>query len=72
MTNSAECIVQKIDYRVPNSTRPSIIWVTFSDRNIGHNHCKKYSHLYTAKIKQSWVPILELSHGSLKSLNVVR
>ena len=61
MTNSAECIVQKIDYRVPNSTRPSIIWVTFSDRNIGHNHCKKYSHLYTADIKQSWVPILEIT-----------
>ena len=31
MTNSAECLVQKIDYRVPNSTRPSIKWVTFSD-----------------------------------------
>ena len=27
LTNGAECIVENIDYRVENSTRPSIIWV---------------------------------------------
>ena len=29
MTNGAECIVEKKDYRVTNSNRPSIIWVSF-------------------------------------------
>ena len=27
MTNGAECLIEKIDYRVRDSTRPSIIWV---------------------------------------------
>ena len=29
MTNGAECIREKIDYRVINSNGPSIIWVSF-------------------------------------------
>ena len=31
MTNGAECIIKKIDYRVPGSSRPSIIWVLFQE-----------------------------------------
>ena len=31
MTNGAECIIKKIDYRVPGSLRPSIIWVLFQE-----------------------------------------
>ena len=27
LTNGAECVIENIDYRVDNSTRPSIIWV---------------------------------------------
>jgi len=34
MTNGAECIIQKIDYRVENSTRPSIIWISFSEHRL--------------------------------------
>lgn len=29
LTNGAECMVESIDYRIDNSTRPSIIWVSF-------------------------------------------
>lgn len=37
LKNGAECVVQDIDYRVTQSQRPSIIWVTFSDASIGKN-----------------------------------
>ena len=40
MANGAECIVEKIDYRVTNSNRPSIIWVSFPQNNIGKSHRK--------------------------------
>ena len=29
LTNGTECVLEKIDYRVENSDRPSIIWVSF-------------------------------------------
>ena len=41
MTNGAECIIKKIDYRVPGSSRPSIIWVLFQEQHIGNNHRKE-------------------------------
>ena len=44
-TNGAECIVEKIDYRVTNSNRPSTIWVSFPQTNIGKSHRKEYAHL---------------------------
>ena len=47
MTNGAECIIEKIDYRIVNSNRPSIIWVSFPQTNIGKNHRKEYAHLFT-------------------------
>ena len=34
MTNGAECIIKKVDYRVPRSLRPSIIWVLFQEEHI--------------------------------------
>ena len=44
MTNGAECTVKKIDYRVADSTRPSIVWVVFQDTNIGRHWEREYSH----------------------------
>jgi len=61
LTNGAECIIQKIDYRVENSTRPSIIWASFSEKDIGHKYRKEYSHLYNNSIDKSWTPVLEIS-----------
>jgi len=61
MTNGAECTVEKIDYRVPDSTRPSIVWVMFKDPNIGHHWRREYSHLYNVQIQNTWTPILEIT-----------
>ena len=61
MTNGAECIVEKIDYRVTNSNRPSIIWVSFPQTNIGKSHRKEYAHLYTNNEDKTWTPILEIT-----------
>ena len=61
MTNAAECIIKKVDYRVPDSTRPSIIWVLFQEEHIGKDYRKEYSHLYNQSIDRHWVPILEVT-----------
>lgn len=61
MTNGAECIIEKIDYRVINSNRPSIIWVSFPQTNIGKNHRKEYAHLFTNNKDKTWTPILEIT-----------
>ncbi|XP_078342943.1 uncharacterized protein LOC144628684 [Oculina patagonica] len=61
MTNGAECTVEKIDYRVPDSTRPSIIWVLFRDPHIGRHFRREYAHLYDVQIQSTWTPILEIT-----------
>lgn len=61
MTNGAECMVEKIDYRVTNSNRPSIIWVSFPQTNIGKSHRKEYAHLYANNEHKTWTPILEIT-----------
>ena len=41
MTNGADCIIKKVDYRVAGSTRPSsIIWVLFQEEHIGKDYRK--------------------------------
>ena len=35
LSNGTDCVVKNIDYRVENSTRPSIIWVLFPNDDIG-------------------------------------
>jgi len=61
LTNGAECIVENIDYRVENSTRPSIIWVSFPYLEIGKKWCKEHAHLYNTGINKNWTPILEVT-----------
>ena len=61
MTNGTECTICKIDYRVLNSSRPSIIWVLFSEPNVGQNCRKENSHLYRTQIQRHWTPILEIT-----------
>ena len=61
MTNGAECIIKIVDYRVPDSTRPSIIWVLFQEEHIGKDYRKEYSHLHNQSIDMHWVPILEVT-----------
>jgi endonuclease/exonuclease/phosphatase (EEP) superfamily protein YafD len=71
MTNGTECIIKKIDYRVPGSSRPSIIWVSF--QHIGNDHRKQYSHLYNQTVEKHWVPIIEVTRQFRKhQLQVLR
>ena len=44
MTNGAECVIEEIDHRVENSTRPSIIWASFPQASIGQNHRNEFAH----------------------------
>ena len=53
-------IVQDIDYRVSESQRPSIIWVTFSDGSIGNKQRKEYSFLLRDKM-ENMTPIFEIT-----------
>ena len=61
MTNGAECIIKQVDYRVPDSSRRSIVWVLFQEQYIGNDYCKEYSHLYNQNVEKDWVPILEVT-----------
>ena len=60
LTNRAECVVQDIDYRVVESQRPSIIWVTFSDASIGNKQRREYSFLFKDKM-ENLTPIFEIT-----------
>ena len=53
--------LKKIDYRVADSTGPSIIWVIFQDTNIGRHWKREYSHLYNEHVQSTWTPILEIT-----------
>ena len=61
MTNGSECKMKKVDYRVPGSLRPSIIWILFQGEHIGKDYRKEYSHLFNQSIDRHWVPILEVT-----------
>jgi len=61
MTNGAEYTVEKIDYRVPDSTTPSTTWVMFKDPNIGHYWRREYLHLYNVQIQSTWTPMVEIT-----------
>ena len=61
LTNGSECVIKSIDYRVENSTRPSIIWVLFPKNDIGKKQRKENKHLYITNIDKSWTPILEIT-----------
>ena len=67
MTNGAECLIKKIDYRVEGSSRPSIIWVLFQEQHIGNDYRREYSYLYNQSIEKMWVPILEMKRQFTKN-----
>ena len=61
LTNGAECVIEIIDYRVENSSRPSIIWVSFPLFDIGKKQHREHAHLYKTNINKNWTPILEVT-----------
>ena len=50
MTTGAECVIEKIDDRVKDSTRPSITWVSFPEASIGQNLRNEFAHLFTINV----------------------
>jgi len=61
LTNGAECVIENINYRVENCTRPSIIWVSFPHPDIGRNQRRENAHLCKATIDRNWTPVLEIT-----------
>ena len=50
LTSGAECVIEYIDYRVENSTRPSIMWNSFPHLGIDRNQRRENAHLYKATV----------------------
>ena len=77
MTNGATCYVKAIDYRQDNTTQkqPSLIWVKFTDQNVGQITRSKYYQLYDKTINASWTPVFDtkrtFSHRPKKGKNVI-
>ena len=69
ITNGASCIVKKFDFRVQNSSRVSIVWVQFDDKNIGQEQRTEYARLYGSGIDKNWTPILEITRIFTIKLN---
>lgn len=61
LTNGTPCTIKKLDFRVPNSNRSSIVWVEFGLQDIGKKVRSRYRHLYTDGISLKWTPILEIT-----------
>ena len=61
ITNDAECVIDRIGYRVKDSTRPSIIRVSFPEANIGQNHRNEFALLLTKNGDRTWTPIFEIT-----------
>ena len=63
LANGSTCIAKRIEYRMHQSKRPSIVWVLFEDEQIGSCARQKYSHLYTPNIDPKWTPIFEVNRN---------
>lgn len=76
LTNGTPCTIMKLDFRVENSTRCSIVWVMFDDSSVGCQWRQRYYHLYHNNIDSNWIPILETTRSFclhyFKTYNVVR
>lgn len=69
LTNGAECTVQKIDYRVANSSRPSIVWVQFSENFVGISQRQQYRNLQDTGARDDWTPIFEVKRQFISHKN---
>ncbi|KAK3097672.1 hypothetical protein FSP39_011969 [Pinctada imbricata] len=65
IANGSTCIVKYIENRIPQTSRPSVVWVLFSDVTIGSNTRQKYKHLYNVHIDPLWTPIFDVNRNFL-------
>jgi hypothetical protein len=59
IVNGADCIVKKFQF-LTNSKIPSIVWVEFDDKTVGHHMRQKYHSFFTAEIPNTWTPIFAI------------
>ena len=57
IVNGAGCILKKIQYVLPQSSAPSILWVQFDRPDIGTQERRKHKQFQSEGIDQQWTPI---------------
>jgi len=55
--------LEKLDYRVQNCGRPSIIWMHFQNQRTGKDTRSQYKNLYNASINPEWTPIFDIKRS---------
>ena len=65
IANGSTCIIKCIEHRVPETTRPSIVWVLFNDSSIGSKTRQKYKHLYHPAVEALWTPVFDVTRTFL-------
>ncbi|XP_061173536.1 uncharacterized protein LOC133182702 [Saccostrea echinata] len=60
LTNGTSCKAEYIERRQESTERPSIIWVSFDDRNTGKLWRYQYRHLFGPEVDKSWTPIFDV------------
>lgn len=59
LTNGSSCTVCLVENRLPEVSRPSIVWVKFLDSAVCKIARQKYRHLFHPGIKDDWTPIFD-------------
>ncbi|PJE78258.1 ATP-dependent RecD-like DNA helicase [invertebrate metagenome] len=67
LTNGASGIVKHIEFKEMNHERPGIIWILFTDENIGSKRRTKYKDLYHRGINRLWTPMFETKRTFLNN-----
>ena len=65
IANGSTCIIKCIEHRVPETARPSIVWVLFNDSSIGSKTRQKYKHLYHPAVEALWTPVFDVTRNFL-------
>ena len=66
LINGSQCVIKYIQTTTKNDiTYPYIVWAEFENKEIGTNHCKKYSYLYAQNRNRNWTPIIGIKRTFL-------
>ena len=66
LINGAQCLIKYIETTTKNETTyPYIVWTEFKNPDIGTNHRKKYSYLYTNNRNRNWTSIIKIKRTFL-------
>ncbi len=67
LANGSTCVVKHIEYKMKQTSRPSIIWVSFSDKKVGCATRETYraKGFYHDKLDSNWTPIFDIERSFL-------